>query len=136
MMKAKSVMISVAIIAIAVSSVIIKAVSDGASATDETSKSNQKVFSAAENGDIGQVKQPVEKGTSVSGQTNELNQELFNAARSGDIDQVKQLVEKGADVNFSSTNFGPTVLIVAIMRGHLDIVKFLVENGADVNVGD
>ncbi len=133
MMKAKSVMISVAIIAIAVSAVIIKAVSDGASATDETSKSNQKVFSAAENGDIGQVKQPVEKGTSVSGQTNELNQELFNAAKNGDIDQVRQLVEKGADVNFRIR--GATVLIEVTMEGHLDIVKFLIEKGADVNAG-
>ena len=92
MMKAKSVMISVAIIAIAVSSVIIKAVSDGASATDETSKSNQKVFSAAENGDIGQVKQPVEKGTSVSGQTNELNQELEKAVRVADFFEVGKLM--------------------------------------------
>ena len=133
MMKAKSVMISVAIIAIAVSAVIIKAVSDGASATDETSKSNQKVFSAAENGDIGQVKQPVEKGTSVSGQTNELNQELFNAAKNGDIDQVRQLVEKGADVNFRIR--GATVLIEVTMEGHLDIVKFLIEKGADFNAG-
>jgi len=128
------------IIAIVISAVtIIKALSDGTSVTDETSRSNQEMFNAAKKGDVGRVKQPVKKSTSVAGDMSELNLELFNAAKNGDLEKVKQLVEKGGDVNFSNTDFvikSATVLIIATLKGHLDIVQFLVENGADVNAGN
>lgn len=100
MLKAKSVIISMVIIAIAISAVtIIKALSDGTSDADKTSGSHQETFNAPKKGGIGRVKQPVEKSTSVTDETSELNQELCNAAKNGDLEKVKQLVEKGADVN-------------------------------------
>jgi len=137
MIKTKIVIFTMAIIAIAISAVtIIKAVNDGTSVTDETIRSNQKMYSADENDDVGQDKQPVEKSTPFAGQTNELNQVLIKAAAKGNPEKVKQLVEKGANVN-AINNLAIlhdcSVLMVATLKGHLDIVKFLVDNGADVN---
>jgi ankyrin repeat protein/formylglycine-generating enzyme required for sulfatase activity len=118
MIRAKNLIIDIAIIVIAVSAgLILKAVYDGTTAADKY---------------IDRPKQPVEKSTSYADQTSELNLELFNAANNGDLAQVKQLIEEGADVN-SVNKTGITALMRASQQGHLDVAKFLVNNGADVN---
>jgi len=136
MIKIKTVIFTMAIIAIAIFAVTrIKAVYNGTSVTDETIRSNQKMLNAAKNGDIVQLEQPDEKRVSATSQTNELNQEMIIAASNGNLEKVQQLVDKGADINAVGNGLmaGYTALTIAAINGHLEIVKFLVDKGVDVN---
>jgi len=136
MIKIKTVIFTMAIIAIAIFAVTrIKAAYNGTSVTDETIRSNQKMLNAAKNGDIVQLEQPDEKRISATSQTNELNQEMIIAASNGNLEKVQQLVDKGADINAVGNGrfIGYTALTLAAKEGHLEIVKFLVEKEADVN---
>ena len=135
MMKAKSIIISmaIAIIVMVISPVIIKDISDGNSVSGQTNELNQELFNAAKSGDIDQVRQLVEKGADVNFRIRGATV-LIEVTMEGHLDIVKFLIEKGADVNAGGLA-GITPLNFASLMGRLDIVQFLVDNGADINAG-
>ncbi|MBN2181523.1 MAG: SUMF1/EgtB/PvdO family nonheme iron enzyme [Sedimentisphaerales bacterium] len=141
MMKAKSIIIFGAIIAVAISAltVTVMAVPADTSVSDEKRKLNQEFFNAAKKGDLEKVKQLLEKGADLNANDTDYIIEgatvLIMASREGHLEIVKFLIEKGADVNAVAANgeLEWTALMISLFREHLEIVKFLIDNGADVN---
>ena len=54
------------------------------------------------------------------------------AAGAGKADEVKQLVETGVNVNFESSRYKMTALMVAASQGHCDVVKQLIAGNVDI----
>ncbi|WP_337689622.1 ankyrin repeat domain-containing protein [Mycetohabitans sp. B46] len=85
---------------------------------------------AALNGEIGLVKQLIEKGAGVnkSGWT-----PLHYAATTGQDKVVKLLIDHAAYIDAASPN-GTTPLMMAARGGHITTVKLLLDEGADLTL--
>ena len=90
------------------------------------------LHSAAEDGDVSEVKVLLAKGAEVDAKNNLGSTPLHEAARKGHLDVVKKLLAKGAEVN-AKTNVGDTPLQSAAFNGHLDVVNELLAKGAEVD---
>lgn len=68
----------------------------------------------------------------------QMNDALLWAVKSGDIAAVQRLLDSGADVNTTGheTNYGSTLLMIAIMDDSADIANLLISRGADVGFKD
>jgi hypothetical protein len=92
-----------------------------------------ELIRAAGQGDIGTVRELLERGANVNTRDSESGwTPLMSAALSGNIDIVRLLIEKGAHVN-AQDKFSWTPLMIASRSGHADIVRVLLDAGADVN---
>lgn len=88
---------------------------------------------AAGQGDIGTVRELLEKGADVNTRDPESGwTPLMSTAFSGNIDIVELLIKKGAHVN-AQDKFSWTPLMIASRSGHADIARVLLDAGADVN---
>ena len=81
---------------------------------------------AAEQGNLADVKQHLQKGAAVNAKDKDGYTPLMAAAINGNLDVVKFLVDKGADVN-ARGNDGETPLTLATKQ---DVVEFLKQHGA------
>ena len=100
---------------------------------DELVNAMPELIRAAGQGDIGTVRELLEKGANVNMKDNESGwTPLMSAAFSGNIDIVKLLIKKGSRVN-AQDKFSWTPLMIASRSGHADIARVLLDAGADVN---
>ncbi len=100
---------------------------------DELVRDMPGLIRAAGQGDIGTVRELLERGANVNARDSDLSwTPLMSAALSGKIDVVKLLIEKGAHIN-AKDKFSWTPLMIASRSGHADIVRVLLDAGADVN---
>jgi glyoxylase-like metal-dependent hydrolase (beta-lactamase superfamily II) len=94
----------------------------------------QELFEAVKAGDLGKVRQIVERDPAIVNIPNQSGETILFAAVSQDRTEiVAYLVSKGADVNHEN-NFHLAPLHLACRRNlSLETIRLLVENGADVN---
>ena len=91
------------------------------------------LHSAAEDGDVSEVKALLAKGAEVNAKGGYYGYTpLHKAAYGGHLDVVKELLAKGAEVN-AKNKYGWTPLHSAASKGHLDVVKELLAKGAEVD---
>jgi ankyrin repeat protein len=120
--------------------------------TERFSGQTALMWAAAE-GHPEAVKALVAGGANVSAQAHDKKMALFFAVRKGDIESVKALLAAGADVNEriepvetpncdickqypSGTKFseyGDSVLVIAILNANFDVADLLLNKGADPN---
>jgi ankyrin repeat domain-containing protein 50 len=93
---------------------------------------NEKLWQAANSGNIDELKKFLAKGADPNYCRNGYTV-LMCAAHQGHLSVTKILVAKGAKVNLADDG-GVTALIEASAEGHDEIVDFLTKQGADVNV--
>lgn len=99
-------------------------------------KQNKDLRKAAEDGNLGELKQALEKGADVNAKTQDGMTLLMDAARDGDTTFVQELLaQKGIEVNAKNDN-GITALMFAATWRQTKIVKLLLAAGADVNAQD
>lgn len=96
------------------------------------SVSAQRLFNAAQVGDLDAIKATLEAGVDVNSKTRYSATALSFAAEKGHLDIVKLLIEKGADPNVQDTFYKATPLTWANMKKHKEIAAFLKENGAEL----
>lgn len=97
--------------------------------------SAQELYDAVKAGDLGKVRQIVERDPSIVNIPNQNGETiLFGALMPGGRAEIGEyLISKGANVNHLN-NFHMAPLHLAIRRGlPFEIIKLLVENGAEVN---
>ena len=87
-------------------------------------------FTVLRNGDVGKLRNALNKGASVNGQDEKGNTPLMLAAVYGNADSVRLLIERGADVN-ATNMFGATALMRS--AGDYEKLRLLVNAGANVN---
>ena len=93
-----------------------------------TSCEEGRLFSAAESGDLDEVKRLViDCGVDPNVRDDDVRTPLHYAAWRGHLDVVKLLLERGADPNAQGVE-GETPLDHAMSKGHPDIVKLLLEH--------
>ncbi len=93
---------------------------------------NDKLISAAENEDINNIKNLIEKGADVDVRNWLRRTALHYAASEGNVDVAKVLIENEADVDAKDDD-GWTVLHWAAWNGNVDVARVLIEKGADVD---
>ncbi|MCX5880246.1 MAG: ankyrin repeat domain-containing protein [Deltaproteobacteria bacterium] len=91
-------------------------------------KSNNKLISAAEEGNLQLVKEFLAKGADVNAKDNQGYTALMWAAYNGHIDVIKELLLSDADVNGQDYK-GYTALMWADEQGYTDIVQLLKKAG-------
>jgi WD40 repeat protein len=97
---------------------------------DDERMTFSSIFSAAEEGNLAEVKRHLEAGESPNATSGQWNKTpLLAAADSGRLEVVKLLVEMGANVNMAD-EIGAVPITVAANCGHVEIVRYLVEKGA------
>lgn len=89
-------------------------------------------MNAAIAGDLGKVKELLDRGSQISERDSADCSPLVRACEHGHLEVAKLLLERGATVN-SSGSFLYSALGQASRNGHLNVVKWLLENGADVH---
>ena len=96
--------------------------------------SAQELLEAVKAGDLGKVRQIVERDPGIVNVPNPGGETiLFGAVAQGRSEIVAYLISKGADVKHEN-NFHMAPLHLACRRNvSLEIIRLLVENGADVN---
>ncbi len=100
---------------------------------DELVRDMPELIRTAGQGDIGTVRELLDKGANVNTRDKEHGwTALMAAALSGSIDIVQLLLARGAHVD-ERDNFSWTPLMIASRSGHSDIVRVLLDAGADVN---
>jgi ankyrin repeat protein len=67
-------------------------------------------------------------------QESQLNDALTYAIRVGNFEATKILLNSGADINFYTTKWNASPLMVAISNGHTKIVEYLLSKGANPNI--
>jgi ankyrin repeat protein len=97
----------------------------------------QQLCSAAEAGDLGQVRLLLKRGLDVNAGNVHGSTALHEVALNDRRELARFLIEKGANINASDA-FGRTPLYNAVEENHLDMIRLLISMGADVNakVGD
>ena len=95
----------------------------------------EKLYSAAQRGDIVAVNKYIERGADVEAQGEYGNTSLMAAVERGHENVVDILMAQKADVN-KRNNDGATALHFAVKNGQTSITNKLVAGGADVNVTD
>jgi bla regulator protein BlaR1 len=103
-----------------------------AQASRRGSRLNRALVEAAEDGDIADVQDLLERGADVNAAVDGDGSPLIAAARSGSRALVTLLLDRGADVNLAVEGDG-NPLIMAAAEGHAAIVELLLARGADVN---
>ncbi|GLC37622.1 hypothetical protein PLESTB_001667000 [Pleodorina starrii] len=93
---------------------------------------DEKLFRAAEVGDVEQVNTAIRAGGNVlmAKPTQDGATPLFMAAQKGHLEVVRALVRGGAGLDAAKTS-GCTPLHTAAMNGHTDVVRYLLEAGAN-----
>ncbi|MDH4063794.1 MAG: ankyrin repeat domain-containing protein [Acidobacteriota bacterium] len=91
------------------------------------------VTSAAEAGDLAQVRRLLRDGADVNAALGDGTTALHQAAMRGDADMVDVLVYAGANVKATTRLGGYTPLHLASQRGHAVVIDRLVKAGADPN---
>lgn len=100
---------------------------------DELIKDMPELIRAAGQGDIGTLRELIEKGANINTRDRESGwTALMAASLSGRVDIVQLLLEKGANVD-ERDKFSWTPLMIASRSGHTDIVRILLDAGANVN---
>jgi len=90
---------------------------------------------AAARGDLGKVRELIERGADVNARDNSGGTPLHWAAGIGRLDVARLLIEHGAYVD-ARDNYGWTPLHVAAYWGYVEVARLLIEHGADVNARD
>ena len=89
---------------------------------------------SAQNGEITQVRDYMEKGADINATDSVDRQLIHYAADYGKLDIVEMLVnEYNANIN-AVDKHGNTPLINAAFEGHVPVVKFLVDKGAKKDI--
>jgi ankyrin repeat protein len=98
---------------------------------------NVKIEIAAQNGDLGQIKELLRAKPALVSSRYYLSggTPLHVAALRDHKDVVAFLLANGADIN-AKDNFGMTPLHYAAINGHEDVTELLLANKAEVNVHD
>jgi len=91
-------------------------------------KSNNKLISAAEEGNVQLVKEFLAKGADVNAKDNQGYTALMWAAYNGHVDVIKELLLNGADAGAKDYK-GYTALMWADEQGYTDIVQLLKKTG-------
>lgn len=94
--------------------------------------SQQKLYQAAESGDIGGVRKALKSGADVDKQDRDGWTALLFAATNNQPSVVQLLVSAGADPNIAG-NQGETPLIAAVLAQDAPLVKLLLDAGADAS---
>ena len=89
---------------------------------------NQKLVSAAAEGNAASVKALIERGAEIEVLENDGWTPLTIAAREGHLEVVKLLLEKGANVN-KSEGGGHTALFWANRNHHQQVIEYLLSKG-------
>jgi ankyrin repeat protein len=101
-----------------------------------TNCKEERLFRAAMNGDLAEVKRLViDCGIDPNIQDDEGWTPLHNAASNDYLNVVKLLLEHGADPNIQD-NDGETPLHSAVKGCHVDVVRVLLDHGADLTIRD
>lgn len=93
---------------------------------------NTRLMSAAEKGDIFDVRALLDKGANPNAKQEKGYTALMWAAMRNHLNVVQVLLARGADVS-AKGNDGSTALIMAAFEGHTTIVQTLLAGGADMN---
>lgn len=99
----------------------------------EETNLEQKLISAAAEGDTKTVLELLEDGADIDATDDYGVTAVMAASQRNDADTVKTLIEQGADINIRDNN-QDNVLLYAGAEGFLKIVKLAVENGADTSL--
>jgi ankyrin repeat protein len=91
------------------------------------------IFDAAINGDIGRVRELLDRGVDPNIIDDHGITALIFASQKGHTEIVRLLLENNADINITDY-FSWTALIYASSGGYTEIVGLLLENGADPNI--
>jgi hypothetical protein len=91
-------------------------------------------MTAAENGDLGQVKSLIAAGADVHAKADSSYTAFMWAAERGNVDCLQALIAAGADVNAEWK--GDTALIIVAKQGNADCLQALIAAGAEVNGKD
>ena len=90
------------------------------------------LYDACKKGNIGVVRQWLNRGADVNQADEEGRTPLFVACREGHVDAARLLLEKDAEVDRAIED-GRTPLFVACYNGHVDAARLLLDNGAKVD---
>lgn len=90
------------------------------------------LVSAAERGDLGQVRQLLAEGSPVNVRDICLRTPLMLAAQQGRLEAVRELLDQGAFPDLHEKG-NYTALMLAASNDHHQVVRLLAEYGADVN---
>lgn len=95
-----------------------------------SSELNNKLVTAAGDGDTAQVKTLIQQGADVNHKLIDTGTSpLISAARRGHLEVVKVLLAGGANINLIDYGVG-TALYWAANDGQLEMIKFLIDHGA------
>ncbi len=94
--------------------------------------SSQRLFNAAQTGDLDEVKAAIEAGADVNSKTRYSATALSFAAEKGHLEIVKFLIENGADPNVQDTFYKATPLTWANYQNHKEVAKYLKEHDAEL----
>lgn len=97
-----------------------------------SSAAANELVNAAQLGDIGRVRELLNKGADVNTKNNLGYTALMAASRDDYLDIVKELINRNANID-SKSNSGYTALMYAFEKGRIDTVKLLLNKGASVN---
>lgn len=103
--------------------------------TSAETKSNKKLITASENGQLDEVKSMVALGADVNGTRKNNITALHMASKNDYLPVVEYLVSQGANMEAMDKD-GKTPLLYAIHTEKYEVVKYLVSNGADYNTRD
>ena len=92
---------------------------------------NDYLVKAAQEGDIEQARELLERGADPNGSYKFNLFPLHEAAARGHIEMVRLLLAKGANINAYKS--GDTPLCEAAKKGHTEVARLLLAKGADVN---
>lgn len=97
----------------------------------------EAVLSAASQGDVGKLRQLLDKNPQLATVPNDAGfTPLHGAAARGQLGAIRLLTARGADLNAASKALALTPLHMAARANHLETVELLVRKGADLNVED
>jgi ankyrin repeat protein len=101
----------------------------------EARRTQEALVSAAVAGDVGKVKQLLDRGAPVDGEPAFSETALLKAAAHGQAETVALLLEAGANPHARRFT-GDTPLMSAVCTDSLETVRLLLEHGANVNAAD
>nr|WP_062110482.1 ankyrin repeat domain-containing protein [Bacillus niameyensis] len=93
----------------------------------------QRLISAATEGDIETILKLLEDGADINATDHHGDTAVMAATQRNNVDTVKILIEQGADINIRNKN-QDNVLLYAGAEGLLEIVKLAIEAGADTTL--
>ena len=90
---------------------------------------DEKMLTAASNGDLATVKELVAQGANINYTDSWGNRAIFSAAWEGDVKALDLFYSLGAKISFEECN----LLCNAAFNGQVDSVKWLIDKGEDAN---